>query len=207
MHSLLEAKVVVLGSQGVGKSSLVLRYVQRTFSPNCPSTIGAAFSITKIVVDGCKVRLQIWDTAGQERFRSMAPMYYRGATAAILVYDITSEESFNDMNRWLDELKRNMSEDLIIHIVGNKMDLAEEGREVSLSKVYDYVRNELQAQYKIHEVSAKEDQGVDKLFLELTQELVEHKNRIESNQQAKASGKINVNPSTQSQTTTNSCCI
>ncbi|ORX92430.1 hypothetical protein K493DRAFT_146765, partial [Basidiobolus meristosporus CBS 931.73] len=85
----------------VGKTSLVVRYVQKMFSPNCPSTIGASFMTTKLVVDNCKVRLQIWDTAGQERFRSMAPMYYRGANAAIIVYDITNRKSFDEIGTWL----------------------------------------------------------------------------------------------------------
>ncbi|KAK9762037.1 hypothetical protein K7432_012601 [Basidiobolus ranarum] len=111
-NDLLEAKVVILGSQGVGKTSLVVRYVQRTFSPNCPSTIGASFMTTKLAVDNCKVRLQIWDTAGQERFRSMAPMYYRGANAAIIVYDITSRKSFDEIETWVQELRKNMAEDL-----------------------------------------------------------------------------------------------
>ncbi|KAI9494819.1 ras family-domain-containing protein [Zychaea mexicana] len=98
----LEAKVVVLGATGVGKTSVVIRYVQKTFSASSTSTIGASFMTKKLTVDDCHVRLQIWDTAGQERFRAMAPMYYRGAQAAILVYDITSEESFSDMNTWVE---------------------------------------------------------------------------------------------------------
>lgn len=206
MHTLLEAKVVILGSQGVGKSSLVLRYVQRTFAPNSPSTIGAAFSTTKIFVDGFKVRLQIWDTAGQERFRSMAPMYYRGASAAILVYDITSEESFKDMNKWLEELKKNMSEDLIIHIVGSKCDLAPEKRKVPLSQAQDYVRDELKEDYGVHEVSAKEDQGVDELFLQLSRQLVERKERIERSRHAKQNLSFDAPDSSNPSPSSSSCC-
>ncbi|KNZ54886.1 hypothetical protein VP01_2823g4 [Puccinia sorghi] len=127
--SQLEAKVVILGMQGlfflflfelelarsffilhakkhthigVGKTSIVHRYTTGSFSYSLTSTIGASFCTKKLSVDGCKVRLQIWDTAGQERFRSMAPMYYRGANAAILVYDITNMESFFDIQNWLD---------------------------------------------------------------------------------------------------------
>ncbi|KDE08940.1 hypothetical protein MVLG_01032 [Microbotryum lychnidis-dioicae p1A1 Lamole] len=119
----LEAKVVILGSQGVGKTSLVHRYTTGVFSYSLTSTIGASFLAKRLVVEGCKVRLQIWDTAGQERFRSMAPLYYRGALAAILVYDITNEKSFLDIRLWMDELRRNMARDLIIHVVGSKLDL------------------------------------------------------------------------------------
>ncbi|KAG8739639.1 hypothetical protein FRC10_005375 [Ceratobasidium sp. 414] len=100
--SSLDAKVVIMGSAGVGKTSLVTRYVEERFVPQTTTTTGAFFHSKKVTVDGTKVRLQIWDTAGQERFRSMAPMYYRGASAAILVYDITSASSFDDVKVWID---------------------------------------------------------------------------------------------------------
>ncbi|KAA1076911.1 hypothetical protein PGT21_023841 [Puccinia graminis f. sp. tritici] len=134
--SQLEAKVVILGMQGVGKTSIVHRYTTGSFSYSLTSTIGASFCTKKLSVDGCKVRLQIWDTAGQERFRSMAPMYYRGANAAILVYDITNQESFLDIQNWLDELRQNMSGDLIIQIVGSKADLAPESRAVEMEAAH-----------------------------------------------------------------------
>ncbi|CAO3677754.1 unnamed protein product [Umbelopsis vinacea] len=172
----LEAKVVILGSTGVGKTSMVVRYVQKTFSPNGTSTIGASFMTKKLSVDNCKVRLQIWDTAGQERFRAMAPMYYRGAHAAILVYDITSEESFQDMSSWVEELKKNMTEDLVIHVVGNKLDLANTHRAVPLRRTQEYVARALGSDCHTHEVSAKEDDGaIEELFLQITQTLVGRK--------------------------------
>ncbi|KAG0002213.1 hypothetical protein BGZ65_002829 [Modicella reniformis] len=177
--SLLEAKVVILGSQNVGKTSLVVRYVQKTFSTNYSSTIGASFMTKKLAVDNCKVRLQIWDTAGQERFRSMAPMYYRGANAAILVYDITSEDSFQDMNSWINELRKNMTEELIIHVVGNKLDLAPKMRAIPLSRTLEYVSDTLGPDCSVHEVSAKDDDGIEELFLQITRKLVEKKQEIE----------------------------
>ncbi|KAJ9477244.1 GTP-binding protein YPT52 [Pseudozyma hubeiensis] len=129
----LEAKVVILGSQGVGKTSLVHRYTSGQFSiASTPSTIGASFLTKKLIVESVKVRLQLWDTAGQERFRSMAPMYYRGSHAAVIVYDITSMSSFLDIRTWIEELKKNMTTDLVIHIVGAKLDLAWSQRQVEL---------------------------------------------------------------------------
>ncbi|KAN0064152.1 hypothetical protein ACQY0O_003319 [Thecaphora frezii] len=129
----LEAKVVILGTQGVGKTSLVHRYTSGQFSASSiPSTIGASFLTKKLIVDGVKVRLQLWDTAGQERFRSMAPMYYRGSNAAVIVYDITSMQSFMDVKSWIEELRKNMSYDLVIHVVGAKLDLAYSKRSVDL---------------------------------------------------------------------------
>ncbi|KAI8442584.1 rab GTPase, partial [Phakopsora pachyrhizi] len=137
--SQLEAKVVILGMQGVGKTSIVHRYTTGSFSYSLTSTIGASFCTKKLSVDGCKVRLQIWDTAGQERFRSMAPMYYRGANAAILVYDLTNQESFSDIQNWIDELRQNMTSDLIIQIVGSKADLAHDRRAVDLDEAYQNI--------------------------------------------------------------------
>ncbi|CEL57367.1 Ras-like GTP-binding protein RYL2 OS=Yarrowia lipolytica (strain CLIB 122 / E 150) GN=RYL2 PE=3 SV=2 [Rhizoctonia solani AG-1 IB] len=128
----LDAKVVIMGSAGVGKTSLVMRYVEGRFGQTTTTT-GAFFYSKKATVDGTKVRLQIWDTAGQERFRSMAPMYYRGASAAILVYDITSASSFEDVKLWIDELKRNCDPDLLIYIVGAKADLAAQGQRIVTS--------------------------------------------------------------------------
>ncbi|KAF8138159.1 ras-domain-containing protein [Boletus edulis] len=138
----IDAKIVVMGNTGVGKTSLLHRYTQNKFDPrNVTSTTGAFFVTKKVYIDGLKVRLQLWDTAGQERFRSMAPMYYRGANAALLLYDITNASTFDDIRGWLageylclppsfqlincsyPELKKNCPPELIIYIVGSKADL------------------------------------------------------------------------------------
>lgn len=129
----LEAKVVLLGSQGVGKTSLILRYTTRAFTSNAaPATIGSSLHTRKLVHSGVRVKLQIWDTAGQERFRSMAPIYYRGAHVCVLVYDITDRQSFDDVRSWLEELGRTVPKETAIFVVGAKTDLAESrGRAVS----------------------------------------------------------------------------
>ncbi|KAI9659885.1 MAG: hypothetical protein M1821_001237 [Bathelium mastoideum] len=149
MSSSLEAKIVVLGSQGVGKTSLVHRYVKNAFTPpTTTSTIGASF-LTKRVVDidtSTVVRLQIWDTAGQERFRSISKLYYRGANAAVLCYDITDVESFAEMGRWLLELKKNLGDDVILHVVGTKSDVVAEDpskRMVPFERCIAYVAENL----------------------------------------------------------------
>ncbi|KAJ6567197.1 P-loop containing nucleoside triphosphate hydrolase protein [Mycena vulgaris] len=138
----IDSKIVIMGNSGVGKTSLLQRYTQNKFDPkNTTSTSGAFFVSKKastnppgdrprktkplqVYVNGLKVRLQLWDTAGQERFRSMAPMYYRGANAALLLYDITNASTFDDIRGWLEELKKNCQPDLIIYIVGSKADLS-----------------------------------------------------------------------------------
>lgn len=150
MSNSLEAKIVILGSQGVGKTSLVHRFVKNSFTPPSmmTSTIGASF-YTKRVVDidsSTIVRLQVWDTAGQERFRSISKLYYRGANAALLCYDITSAASFTEMGHWLLELRANLPEDTIIHVVGTKADIAAETpskREVPFERCIAYVAENL----------------------------------------------------------------
>lgn len=120
----LEAKVVLLGSQGVGKTSLILRYTTRTFSVTPPpATIGSSLHTRKLVHSGVRVKLQIWDTAGQERFRSMAPIYYRGAHVCVLVYDISDKQSFEDVRSWLEELGRSVPKETVIFVAGAKIDL------------------------------------------------------------------------------------
>lgn len=127
----IDSKIVIMGSSGVGKTSLLQRYTQNKFDPkNTTLTSGASFITKKIFVNGTKVRLQLWDTAGQERFRSMAPMYYRGANAALLLYSITDFATFQDVRGWLQELKKNCPPELLIYIVGAKADL-EDQRQVT----------------------------------------------------------------------------
>ncbi|KAF8995720.1 hypothetical protein BGZ52_011714, partial [Haplosporangium bisporale] len=101
------------------------------------------------------------------------------ANAAILVYDITSEESFRDMSSWVEELRKNMTEDLIIHVVGNKLDLAATKRVVPIERTEEYVARTLGTEFSVHEVSAKDDDGIEELFLQITRKLVERKQEIE----------------------------
>ncbi|KAI0430615.1 P-loop containing nucleoside triphosphate hydrolase protein [Xylaria sp. FL1042] len=147
--SSLEAKIVVLGSQGVGKTSLVTRYCKGAFNPaETVSTVGASF-MTKRVVDSDSdtvVRLQIWDTAGQERFRSISRLYYRGANACILCYSITDAHSFAEMGIWLTELRRNLPPDIVLHVVGTKADIVARDptrREVPFERCIAYVAENL----------------------------------------------------------------
>ncbi|XP_032826296.1 ras-related protein Rab-22A [Petromyzon marinus] len=135
--ALRELKVCLLGDTGVGKSSIVCRFVQDNFDPNINPTIGASF-MTKTMPQGNEVhKYLIWDTAGQERFRSLAPMYYRGSAAAVIVYDITKEESFQMLKSWVRELRQHGPQDIIVAIAGNKCDL-DDMREVSVQDARDY---------------------------------------------------------------------
>ncbi|KAK7792683.1 hypothetical protein R5R35_007283 [Gryllus longicercus] len=158
----IEAKVVVLGAQGVGKTSLVVRYIGKMFNHHISPTIGASFFTCKINVEDTRVKLQVWDTAGQERFRSMAPMYYRNANAALLVFDITQHETFEAVKGWVKELQRNVEEPLVLNLVGNKTDLVG-ARQVSHDEALIYAQN-IGGSY--FESSALQDHGVEEVFLD-----------------------------------------
>lgn len=122
-------KLVLLGESGVGKSSLVLRLVKDEWMESQHSTVGASFFRCSCTVDDQTVNFDIWDTAGQERYKSLASMYYRGAAAAVVVYDITSSDSLERAKYWIRELMAN-SPETIVALVGNKCDLE------NLRKVY-----------------------------------------------------------------------
>mmetsp|Transcript_11046 Transcript_11046/g.28389 ORF Transcript_11046/g.28389 Transcript_11046/m.28389 type:complete len:199 (-) Transcript_11046:226-822(-) len=174
------AKLVLLGDMGAGKSSLVLRFVKGQFTDYQESTIGAAF-LTKTVPE-FKVKFEIWDTAGQERYHSLAPMYYRGAAAAIIVYDITSTDSFNRAKNWVRELQRQGNPELIVALAGNKADLAGQ-RAVEPAEAQGYAdENGL----FFVETSAKTSVNVGELFNEIAKRLPKPK------QAAKEPGSGNV---------------
>ena len=134
-------KVVLLGDTSVGKSCLANRFVNDSFFEFQEPTIGAAFMTRNLEVGNFSIRYEIWDTAGQERYRSLAPMYYRGAMAAVIVYDITQEDSFKGAKTWINEIKTKGRKDCVIVLVGNKSDL-EDKRKVNKQTVYEYVHNQ-----------------------------------------------------------------
>lgn len=118
-------KVVVIGDSGVGKSNLLSRFTRNQFTLESKSTIGVEFATRSVSIEGKNIKAQIWDTAGQERYRAITSAYYRGAVGALIVYDITKETSFENVEKWLTELKENATADITIMLVGNKTDLAD----------------------------------------------------------------------------------
>ncbi|XP_070505864.1 ras-related protein Rab-18-B-like [Chironomus tepperi] len=123
LTSTIKLKILVIGESGVGKSSLMLRFTDDKFDPNEQPTIGVDFKVKNLDIDGQRIYLQIWDTAGQERFRTLIPSYYRDATGAILVYDVSKMNSFQKLETWLEELEINTNRNITKMIVGNKIDL------------------------------------------------------------------------------------
>ncbi|KAL7648837.1 UNVERIFIED_CONTAM: hypothetical protein RMT77_000756 [Armadillidium vulgare] len=161
-------KVVLLGEGCVGKTSLVLRYVEDKFSDKHISTLQASFLTKRINIDGQRVNLAIWDTAGQERFHALGPIYYRDSHGAILVYDITDEDSFQKVKNWVRELRKMLGNDICLAIAGNKVDL-EKDRHVSKELAETY-SEEVGAFHSF--TSAKTDEGVDEIFLNLSNQMM-----------------------------------
>ncbi|XP_045132094.1 ras-related protein Rab-21-like [Portunus trituberculatus] len=162
-------KIVLLGEGCVGKTSLVLRYVEDKFNDRHITTLQASFLTKRVNLNGKRVNLAIWDTAGQERFHALGPIYYRESHGAILVYDITDEDSFQKVKNWVRELRRMLGDDICLIIAGNKTDLERE-RHVSLEEAETYAR-EVGALHFL--TSAKLNQGVEELFLELTRRMLQ----------------------------------
>lgn len=116
-------KVVLVGDSGVGKTNLLSRFTRNEFNAESKSTIGVEFATRNLTIKGKTVRAQIWDTAGQERYRAITSVYYRGAVGALVVYDITKPQTFENLSKWLEELKEHADPYVCIMIVGNKTDL------------------------------------------------------------------------------------
>jgi small GTP-binding protein len=157
----------LLGDMGAGKSSLVLRFVKGQFFEYQESTIGAAFLTQTVATSDVTVKFEIWDTAGQERYHSLAPMYYRGAAAAIVVYDITSQASYARAKTWVRELQRQGNADLVMALAGNKSDMADE-RQVTAEEAQAYAEEN-----GLHfvETSAKTAASVNDLFCDVAKKL------------------------------------
>lgn len=116
-------KVVLIGDSAVGKSQLLARFSRNQFSVDSKATIGVEFQTKTLSIDNKTVKAQIWDTAGQERYRAVTSAYYRGAVGAMLVYDMTKRQSFDNMARWLEELRGHADKNIVIMLIGNKCDL------------------------------------------------------------------------------------
>ncbi|CAC5379630.1 RAB21 [Mytilus coruscus] len=162
-------KVVLLGEGCVGKTSLVLRYVENKFNDKHLTTLQASFLNKKLNIGGKRVNLAIWDTAGQERFHALGPIYYRDSNGAILVYDITDEDSFQKVKNWVKELRKMLGNDISLCIAGNKIDL-EKDRHVAVSDAESYAKS---VGAKHFHTSAKLSKGIDEMFLDLSKSMIE----------------------------------
>ena len=182
-------KLLLIGDSGVGKSCLLLRFADDTFSSSYISTIGVDFKIRTIEIEGKTIKLQIWDTAGQERFRTITSSYYRGAHGIIVVYDITDQDTFNNVKQWLQEIDRYASESVNKLLVGNKCDMQSK-RAVETSVAKEYAD---QLSIPFLETSALQATNVEQAFVTMATEI---KNRMGPMQQGGANPTVRIGPST-----------
>ncbi|TMW95012.1 hypothetical protein EJD97_009484 [Solanum chilense] len=153
-------KIVLIGDSGVGKSNLLSRFTRNEFCLESKSTIGVEFATRTLKVEGRTIKSQIWDTAGQERYRAITSAYYRGALGALLVYDVTKPISFENVSRWLKELRDHADSNIVIMLIGNKTDLRHL-RAVATEDAQSYAERE---GLSFIETSALEATNVEKAF-------------------------------------------
>lgn len=172
-------KVIILGDSGVGKTSLMNRYVNKKFSNQYKATIGADFVTKDIVVDDKLVTMQIWDTAGQERFQSLGVAFYRGADCCVLVYDVTAPTTFKSLDSWRDEFLIQASprdpENFPFIVIGNKID--QENRAVSSKRAQAWCQSKNNLPY--FETSAKEAVNVDSAFITVARNGLAQESEVE----------------------------
>ena len=133
-------KIILVGDSGVGKTNLVKRFVYKTYNENTEATVGVEFFSNNYLINDILCKIELWDTAGQERYKSITSAYYKGASGAIIVYDVTNSPTFNNVERWLQEIKEFASRDIKIILVGNKTDLEKNrviSKEISKNKAAD----------------------------------------------------------------------
>ncbi|SCU78646.1 LADA_0A06678g1_1 [Lachancea dasiensis] len=193
-------KILLVGDSGVGKSCLLVRFVEDKFSPSFITTIGIDFKIKTVEINGKKVKLQLWDTAGQERFRTITTAYYRGAMGIILVYDVTDERTFANIKQWFSTVNQHANEEAQLLLVGNKSDMdtravtTEQGEALAKELGIPFV-----------EASAKDDTNVNDIFFllaKLIQEKIDSEKLVGN---AGRDGNVNINGSGQGSKSTNCC--
>jgi len=197
-------KLLIIGDAGVGKSSLLLRFADNTFTSAYINTIGVDFKIRTVNVDGKTIKLQIWDTAGQERFRTITATYYRGTHGVIVVYDVTDRDSFENVRRWMSEIDNNcdtQQNPVNRVLVGNKTDMAD-SIEVTESEAQDYA-NSIRVEH--FRCSAKENKCVDKMFDQITKMALHSKQRQEIRPQHAQGGNVRLNPNSQGKKKSGCC--
>ncbi|CAM9659804.1 unnamed protein product [Ectocarpus sp. 6 AP-2014] len=196
----MQIKLLMIGDSGVGKTCLLLRYANDSFSQTFITTIGIDFKIKNIDLDSKRIKLQIWDTAGQERFRTITTSYFRGAQGILLVYDVTDKKSFNSIRNWVAQIQQHADVAVNKILIGNKCDM-DEDREVSREE-----GAQLAAEYGIQffETSAKNDINVEKGFITIAREVKDRLMADGPNTGSRGSNSVTLNTSPSKKKT--SCC-
>jgi small GTP-binding protein len=175
-------KTIIVGDPNVGKTSITLRFATGMFRERYLPTIGVEFSVKDIELDGKRVKLQAWDTGSHDRFSYVRPLYYKGSYGVLVVYDLTSKLSFENLDKWFTEVYTNCEAIIPAIIIGNKADLNEERvvpdkdvQEYAKSKQKEYDLDEVQT----YEVSAKSGQNINDIYYELTKKMIEKSTSVE----------------------------
>lgn len=184
-------KLVLIGDTGVGKSCLLLRFADDSFTESYITTIGVDFRFRTIIVGDKTVKLQIWDTAGQERFRTITSAYYRGADGIVMVYDCSDRTSFNHIDDWLNEVNRYTTENTCKLLIGNKSDLGEQARKVSME---EGKRKAEALGIEFFETSAKDSSNVEEAFKLIAAKLVKSRAEQQANRAAAAEAAASSGP-------------
>ena len=178
-------KVLLLGNSDVGKSSLLLRFVDSVWNDGFVPTIGVDFKVKTLEINNKKVKMQIWDTAGQERFRTVVSTYFKGAHGILLLYDVTNKDSFKNLENWLIEIEKNSSDKVLKILLGNKCDLSDD-REIQSEEGKAFaVRNGME----FMETSAKINTNVSEAFETLAKIMIEFNSKGNNNNSQNGEGK------------------
>ena len=177
-------KIILVGDTSVGKTNIINKYIKNEFREDFYATIGVEFSHKKFVVENRKIKAQIWDTAGQERYKAITRAYYKGAKGAFIVYDITRKETFDDVDKWRNELISSCNQEITVMLIGNKCDL-EDQREISKEQGEEKAKS---FGFSFLETSALSGENLEKGFQMLIEEIYQ-KYKVEQSK----SDEINLN--------------
>ena len=178
--------ILLLGDTCVGKTCLISRYANGVFKEEYITTVGVDYVSKQEIINEQNINVKLWDTAGQERFKALTPSYLRGAEGIVLVYDVTNAETFESLKFWIDSLKSSLGEDSLPTIIdGNKVDL--DDRDISKEDAKKFAQEH---NYKYFETSAKSGVGVDELFREIVNQILEKKDKTDEVKEERKSVKL-----------------
>lgn len=197
-------KLLIIGDSGVGKSCFLLQFIDGDFKEDHNVTIGVEYGAKTVTAGGKQIKLQIWDTAGQESFRAITRSFYRNANGVILMYDLTRLESFENLEDWLREIRLNSDPDVVVYLVGNMHDLADEEREVS-TEVAQKFANEKKLDGFI-EASAKTAENVSDVFIKVAEVLNKKKEEKKTVQPTKENAPVVLNNQKKPENGKKGCC-
>ena len=195
-------KLILIGDSYVGKSNILLKYLKNQFNENSKTTIGVEFGTKNIIINNKRIKIQIWDTAGQERYRSITSAYYKGAKGALIVYDITRKNTFDNIDKWITDLKLNGDKNICIIILGNKSDLIDK-REINKN---DGIKKAEMYKTAFLETSALNGDNISKAFDELIEQIViNNKNIFQDDNENEIDKGVNLND--EKNNNNKKCCL